>query len=523
MNVNSVPACRLLVAASLSLLSATLGAGTLASCANDSSGNKKKDQNSGTDKPPGQGGPAGSDQQVTISGSLILPQQLAGLLSPVNHLVDAIADQFDEVWSVPMNDGFPMLSKIAKARITDGKFSIETPKNDEAVLVLVNSLATGSSESEKRLNQVVRFLAFEGGDKDLIRLPIPEASSAAVDMGSVTVSQTSAVSSKSVEDAAQSEFTVTPSKLTEFARTNDGLKNLKNTYANTDGPNYVSYAPVFAFEGDTNLAQETFSPPESTVYSGYIVFVNIVDGSLTLRDICSKGKLVELVPPVAIAKSDNGSQVFQALDNSVVTEDSSSDASSASPSCGGGEMYAKGGGTNGPVNINWGGSAGFTGGTSTGIWKFKVDGNVRAAFDIASISPVNAEGKPVVYIPQLKIEKNTEGIVTKVSVKLKMWDAALGEFRDPSDIATLNSLLKMVSINLVDYSKRETCTFPKWTNGEGQKPVADESGGYSLAVPTSENWRMTAGADSCQAGSIAFNYTVSGLGYMFDFRDRGPN
>ncbi len=91
-----------------------------------------------------------------------------------------------------------------------------------------------------------------------------------------------------------------------------------------------------------------------------------------------------------------------------------------------------------------------------GTWSLKLGGEKVAAFDLAAASPFDAEGKPKIYIPSIRIHKGTNNKITKVEMKWFLFDRTTGAFALVTNLTAFKrSLEEQVTLAVTDYSGKD--------------------------------------------------------------------
>ena len=83
----------------------------------------------------------------------------------------------------------------------------------------------------------------------------------------------------------------------------------------------------------------------------------------------------------------------------------------------------------------------FAGSSPEGLWRMKVDDVEIGRWDLAAAAPYDKDGKPVIYVPAIKINTNTEGIATGFEAKFYFFDKPNNKYREVVDTAGLTKLL----------------------------------------------------------------------------------
>ncbi len=433
------------------------------------------------------GGGGGSDtnttnnNNVTLTGSVGSGYQAAPKLSTgffanmlsylgigtpaYAALTDPVVDQ---VVAIPVDHGSlrsdAMTSRVTSSIDSSGNFSMTLSKNYDWLVILINSAATGT-------NRYVGSVGISTGSDSLLNLPATVAAIANLDLGAVTRATTSSTDAISTNSVTGTEFSMTATQLTTFAKADDLFRNAKNIVNNYDTATGVYYQlrSDFSFTGVYSQLTTTFSDP-AYGYMGMNFQMDTTSPSVTMSDLCSVGTVtVELVPPGDVYSSDTA-----------ITYNVSNPLSSGvTPSCTplvisgvtstqvwSGDIYATDAYTQGMGGMSYSTGPRFTSLLPDGYWIWMENDVPKAWFDITGVNPpVTSSGKPQGFVPSFKINlvsgATTTGQIDSVDVQWYYYDETSDSYvlLAPSDLAVLKHFIGKLEVKFdVTYlGTRKTC------------------------------------------------------------------
>ncbi|HYX37059.1 MAG TPA: hypothetical protein VE954_28490 [Oligoflexus sp.] len=348
-------------------------------------------------------------------------------------------------------------------------------------------------------------------------------------LGAITLGSSSEV----YTDLDASEvFDLSSDVLSGMAKLNDTTKAIKNVYINGDTfeptPFYMWYLPNLS-----NL--DDFTAPETIAakYNGSGFYLGVSLPDLTFNNVCgTSAKLVELYP--ASGELDAGvygkitpTRPFNNSNRSAIQSESSR------YNCGGSDtgFYAASRNddsdylTQTDLMMNWGAGGSITGAITEGLWKFKVDGVTKGAFDFASSAPFGADGTPKVFIPSVKLVKDADGNITDAQVKIyaKTADGWVA-------LSDLTQFKETVGAFMMEFENRgnDNSTtgnaFNLFKDGTTTAGVVthdlSKAGGHG-EEETAYTWKgfgSTASGDTKVLTGVAVYYEIFGSSYRVEFR-----
>jgi hypothetical protein len=419
---------------------------------------------------PGVNGERQDADSVAVAGSLALNLTLAGGPDQVLAFRSS-KGKYDDVRSVIVSDvdengkfslklpqGNEKLDQIKNAKRADGSFDrnqvsqilgqeIPSDTSDAEIQAHLDEMAAEAAaggvsytlvamkKSGDRVEEATsfKFIGMKSGGAILNGLPISSAK------GDIGLGEISGEGDQGTSELGLSEevFDISLATLEGLSAASKALKIVKNQWMNQheDGSSY-EVTPFYMWKAPLTAARADFTTANSAAFSGMGMYLAVRNTGLIFEDICTPtpiGKALTLTPPVEIIAGSlgtiNASNPFSNAGlGAIQTESTRSN-------CGGSATGFYGAGKPGEQDLmlNWG-----TGGSITtvpeGIWDFKVADESKAHFELASSSPIDADGNPLVFIPSVKVTM-ADGAVSKVEVELYRYDAATSDYVKIEDLA----------------------------------------------------------------------------------------
>ncbi len=428
--------------------------------------------------------------------------------------------------------------------------------------VVVSMVSSNKPDGmEKRAEEAATF-AFIGlsvGANNLFHLPVA-AVKKNLALGDITIKGDDAKSSVDAETGDR--FALVGDILRQLAATGATLKAIKNDYVNSNPTTqeYFHSSPFFAFEGDvTTVGADLFSPLDigfdlalpvlgplggNVGYNGYGLYMrgrhkdpsnSTVD--LNTSNLCGGAarRNVELFPPSLIQTSDLAVTYDDARPMKMVqTSAIESINSGTRVQCGTpqganpNEFYYASGQSAADTELNWNWGAGgvFVDAIPPGPWKLKIEGADMAILDLAVSRPFTAinavDAVANVFVPQIKITKAGDGLITKVDIKFSYYvvGGATPGFKLATDLTAFRRGVQDLALEFDDYSGTRQGNRVKLDG------LPDTSGVFSVDPATGEDpepmlFPTFAHVDADRvADAISVSYKMYGNTYRFDFRVR---
>jgi hypothetical protein len=164
---------------------------------------------------------------------------------------------------------------------------------------------------------------------------------------------------------------------------------------------------------------DAWSDVNTSVYNGYGFYVpSNGDQGLSQADVCG-GKSIELIPPTSLTLKDEWSTRTVTKFSNAGTTVGSGDTCN-----GGSDYYARQDERDGNISymLNFG-TGGSIQESPEGLWSMKVDNVEVGAFDLATSIPIDADKKPLVFLPQVKFN-SSNGQIVSADVELYHWNGS---------------------------------------------------------------------------------------------------
>jgi hypothetical protein len=474
------------------------------------------------------GGEGGESQQVGVTGTLVLAPAELRLLGGTGDTVVALPVSA----SGARAEGLRERAEIVTID-EDGNFELAVSAGEPHVLLVVDSTAADP------LDGVLGVIGMTDGDGSLMRLPTDDAIGDFA-LGDLSVGETGEIGSSMTVADNQASVDASAETLAEVAKTDDSIKHVKNTWANSSADGvYWESKPYVTFSGALQDIDGAYGAPGDVPYHGFGVYMSTNDPRATFLDACGGAggaepkTIIEVTPPAALSfEEEDRSTTPPSVVTHPVAVLSNVDAASpegtadSSRYCGAshGEwangMYYSGDHGDGSLSFNFG-AGGYAGKMPDGAWTVEVNGEAAAKFDMASAHPLDASGNPTVYVPSVKVTKNASGVITRIDAKLYLWDVATSAYVQVTDTTAFAKSTSSFNASLTDYSGG--------CGGSGRKEnmlsdVDPVDGVYTwTGLEEYEMKMITADHNdfsdsSCDAESIAFGYEINGVSLRFDYR-----
>ncbi len=426
----------------------------------------------------GSGTPSSSTSKVQLSGSVGSGYQAAKVSS--NFLAKTLAilgfrtaayavgtdPTVDQVIAIPMVRGTliagEMANSVSGTINTDMSFSLTLATDHDWVLVLINSLATGT-------NRYVGSLAISTRTGDsLLDFPATDASISSLNLGIVSRPVSTSNDALSANSVSGADFNMTATQLTTLAKNDDIFKNAKNIVNNYNAATKVWYQlrTDFIFFGDYAAIGNVFSGPTYT-YVNYQFQFDTNSTSVSISQVCGQDlttnppttvtkKSLAFYPPVNILISTPTGTITYGPANPLQNDTAVCDLFSTGTATAveatewgstNGDFYATDAyiDFSGGKSMSYGFSVRFTGPIPSGFWDWKEDGVTVASYDPSVAVPVTSGGKAKGFVPSLKLTVDGSNTVTAVDVAWWYLDESTDTYL-MADSKTLGKIVKEAEI-----------------------------------------------------------------------------
>lgn len=463
-----------------------------------------KSSSSGPSGPTGPSGPSTGD--VRVSGALSATPAAAMLPLAVAPPAVGAADQ---VIAIPMSrgslGGWNMTRSETAALGAGGTFTLDLDRASDWLLVLANTTVAGSGRFLGSVN--VRT----GVGADLLELPLTTAAIDVLSLGTVTHTATWDARSGTTVDAAS--FRLSDAQLLAVARSDDVFRNalnIVNNYGTYAGPGvYWDLRPDFAWWDTASSLSAGFSDP-ARLAAGYRGMSFQLDSNQTefgIDALCAHSTVVTFEPPSAVTIDGVPYSPASPLTSAGVTCDTLVTNQGTSLRGWSGRLYMSGGYGASPAL-----SVGAASENPAGEWTLRVNGAVRARFDVAGVNPpVTAAGAPTGFVPSFRVNTQPDGRITSVDVRWFYFDGAAYVPLAAADLGVLRYFIAALELDFASEVNGTVVTEDVYLD-----PAAATS-----AAPTRHVWYYGGTPPTPQqaAGLMGF-YETGGFGHFFHFPPR---
>lgn len=463
----------------------------------------------------------------------------------------------NEVWAIPIAkmqganiDPINVMLRETKPLPADGKFEFDLAKTITAAEVKAKVpsvdlsgipddyafdvdwliVTVDTTSSPVRVVSQVR-LGPEGGYGDLFALPISgfKTGENALDLGTIGSDGEAATTTAVME----SKTTLSSDSLKTLARADDIMQALKDIVRNCDVSTSKCYSArqSFAFKGEYAALASGYA--RAVNYSGYQLYFDLNDyyDTTDFDAVCAGTLVYTLTPPgdVTVAGTTyNSTNPMSTGDSSATPEARGSD-----------EMVCSKNGTFLSKRKNSGGEWAswqlqyITGDSATeltadmpaGDWVLKRDGSAIASFEFRAANPIDADGKPIVFVPAVRLLNNTGNTVSAgekiqtVAVKWYRWDSASADYVEISgaDLALLDDLAESFDLGMADFNGKTGNTSQAYPRVDGRSFQHDTS----IDVSSWDFYYDYGSEDQYNAAYVGLSYQFGGQSFRFVWRKPG--
>lgn len=325
----------------------------------------------------------------------------AGMLEAVKEVMAGDADKLT----------VEQLQGMSDDQLEEGVGELVASLKDAGRMTLL--VAYDKSGDVKAEAQSFRFISMEtASGKNLSGIP-NNGLKGNINFGSITGSTSDVKSEVKAADALDLGAAVIEN-LADFSRM---LKAVKNDYMNSKWAVEPFY---FWRSGVANQSEviDAWSDISKSTYHGYGFYVpSVGDQGLSQADVCG-GKTIELIPPTSLTLKDDQNNLR------TITKFSNAGTSVGSgDTCSGGtDYYARKDERDGEISymLNFG-TGGSIQESPEGLWSMKVSDAEVGTFDLATSIPVDANKKPLVFLPQVKFN-SSNGQIVSADIELYYWN-----------------------------------------------------------------------------------------------------
>jgi hypothetical protein len=388
---------------------------------------------------------------------------------------------------------------------TSGSFSLSLGKDNDWLLVLINSAATGTG-------RYVGSVALNTASADsLLNLPATSASISSFVLGTVSRPEPLSGDAVSAATVTATSFNMTAEQLALVAKNDDLFRNAMNivnnygTLAGAVGGVDVYYymRPDFSWTGDYSTLTSTYSSPSMT-FKGMSFQLDTNSTSITMDMLCSAGTTtLKLIPPAAI--SDGAGHAY----------DPTTPITNADATCTGITGGQQAGGTNFFATNVFGGTMSYSVQADfqtvpSGEWIWQEDDVTRAAFDIKTVNPplTPADG-PSGFVPSFKINVDpADQRITSVDIKWFYYDAVHDVYVEvaPADLKIVKHFVEQAEV-----------AFDRTYLGIRYYENIYFDPSVTSRVYPAQTWYYGVNADHTKETGLMGFYESGGFGYFYHF------
>ncbi len=343
-----------------------------------------------------------------------------------------------------------------------------------------------------------------------------------LELGELTTESSDLNSSKEISSDDFAD--ISENVLKELATTDDALRKVRNNYMNYD-PEEKSYIDVMPFFQWAAPLESTINAFSSAItlddfYYGYGLYLTTTRSDFALEGICSKTgsdfKKIRLIPPTSVNAAHGFGDTpvpYTSFGNGFVGGSTIRSSGGSRKECMMDAFYAYS--QNNSVGFNWGG---MVGPIASGFWQLTLNDDVVGKFELASLYPFDANNKPKIYVPSIKmIPNSTTHKITSIAIEMYVYDQLEG-FIKVTDLTAFKKVTSEMGFSFTEQSGNDQF--------EDLQQVKFPSSGYTITVdPTiySTNWIYSTDHDTAVSSGkrvdiIAFQYIMYGNTYRFEYR-----
>ncbi|HET9238303.1 MAG TPA: hypothetical protein VFO10_13665 [Oligoflexus sp.] len=350
------------------------------------------------------------------------------------RLAKALADYF----GVSLSEAENFLNTTPEAEIqSEVKGYAEELERAGTMTVLVAYTKTGNKETEADSFRFIGMPTASG--KNLFGI-VDQALIGNTNLGSIT----DADGDEAKSELSSADALDLPAEAQDaLADAGKALKSLKNAYMNTAWEASPFY--LWSYSGSSTSMLNAFTDVSKLQYRGTGFYIGSrTDTPFVFEDICAASpKAVEFTPPSAVnvRQFDNTTASVTKFANVNVSTTSQGDKRVCQGG-GIGGFYAREDDTR-DFMLNFATGGGIDGAIPAGLWRLSYDGTEVGRFDLAASTPLDANGKPTVFIPSTKFIVSDAGKFTGAVTEFYRWNGT--DLVKLTDLTPLKKLLTEVT------------------------------------------------------------------------------
>ena len=430
--------------------------------------------------------------------------QAQAALAPADRDWDAMVAAVNEVMP---NQGVTAakLKAMSEDEIQQGIAGLATQLHDAGAMTMLVAYTKSDSGDVVAEAQSFHFINMPtAGGQGLAGIPTGNL------LGSLNFGKISGAGADVTSELTADEAINLPAAAIEnFASAGKALKMVKNYYMNTKW----GVEPFYAWSGHTAPADviDKFSDVTKATYKGYGFYVKQqLDQGLTYDQVCG-GKTILFTPPAAIDVASGSSSA-----NTTMTGFTNAGATKTTQGsnriCNGNGFYAREDvqGSDISFMLNYGTGGGIQ--TSPeGLWTMTIADTNVGNYDLALGSPVDADGNPLVFLPQVKFVK-TGANITSAVIELYGYNPSTKSYDAVTDFSAAKALISEMQVSASRTSD----------NGESRAhPKFNDDGTISGAFDGSESEDgkvVNPAVAVADVSGFSFSYQIGSANYRMEYR-----
>lgn len=283
----------------------------------------------------------------------------------------------------------------------DGSFSLDLGKGEDYIILLLNN------ETDDKTSKIAGYVSIIDGEENLVLFPT-EYMLDDVYLGELTNTDGDARSEFGLDENLES-YQLSIDQLKELAQIDNTFRAVSNHYINynEDTGTYYRVETGLGWHFPLNSTINQFSVIDAYTYLGFKISVFSNDQtSLLYEDIATGTQILEVYPPVEVVQHYVPTDTDKTFSPATPFTNEGSDLVTGFE--GEEQLIDWGNGvldgyydTN-VIEFSMGSGFSLQGLPPRGYWRVETEGNETAVFDASVTSPFDDDGNPVVPVPALK-------------------------------------------------------------------------------------------------------------------------
>jgi hypothetical protein len=390
------------------------------------------------------------DISRTVEAKEAFTEELAK--APADRDTERLKQALSDYFGVPLSEAADFLSEHTEEEIqTEISSYVEELERTGTMTVLVAYNKTGDKVTEAASFRFIGMPTASGNN--LFGLP-DQSLIGDTNLGSIT----DGTGDEATAELSSADALDLPAEAQDaLADATKALKSLKNAHMNADWRAEPFY--LWTYSGAVDSLLDAYADISKLDYLGTGFYLGSQTPTpFTFEDICSTTpKALHFVAPTAvdIRQVDASPVPVTTFVNTNVAESDPVDGARVCMGNDTGGFYAREDGTH-DFMVNYGGGGSIMGAIPAGLWKLNYDGTEVGRFDLAAATPLDANDKPTVFIPSLKII-TADSKMTGAVVEFYRWNGT--EMAKITDLTPLKKLLSETTIGWGNENYRYDAVF----------------------------------------------------------------